>query len=75
MGGKIWSREEEEYFWLHLIPHSPKRLGDDLYINEEKDWTWVGEMMTTYMGARARRKYTQLCVCKCPLLYLIQTIL
>ncbi|KAL2151924.1 hypothetical protein VTH82DRAFT_5108 [Thermothelomyces myriococcoides] len=62
MGGKIWSREEEEYFWLHLIPHSPKRLGDDLYINEEKDWTWVGEMMTTYMGARARRKYTQLCV-------------
>ncbi|KAL2179046.1 uncharacterized protein P884DRAFT_276130 [Thermothelomyces heterothallicus CBS 202.75] len=62
MGGKVWSREEEEYFWLRLIPHSPKRLGDDIFFNEEKDWGWVGEMMTQYMGNRARRKYTQLCV-------------
>ncbi|KAL2197495.1 hypothetical protein P885DRAFT_68622 [Corynascus similis CBS 632.67] len=62
MGGKTWSREEEEYYWLQLVPHSPKRLGEDIRKNEEKDWHWVGQMMTQYMGDKARREYTYLCV-------------
>lgn len=65
MGGKTWSREEEEYYWLQLVPHSPKRLGEDIRKNEEKDWHWVGQMMTQYMGDKARREYTYLCVCEC----------
>ncbi|KAL2139302.1 hypothetical protein VTI28DRAFT_5416 [Corynascus sepedonium] len=62
MGGKTWSREEEEYYWLQLVPHSPKRLGEDIRKNEEKDWHWIGQMMTQYMGDKARREYTYLCV-------------
>ncbi|KAK4127424.1 hypothetical protein N657DRAFT_678032 [Parathielavia appendiculata] len=61
MGGKVWSKKEEEHFWLELVPHSPKRLGKDRK-NEEKSWDWVGSKMKEYMGDEARRDYTQLCV-------------
>lgn len=69
MGGKIWSKEEEDLYWNELIPHSPKRLGDDLD-NEEQPWTWVAKQMRERMGKDARRKYTHLCVCKCIFLVL-----
>ncbi|KAK4236912.1 hypothetical protein C8A03DRAFT_35184 [Achaetomium macrosporum] len=36
MGGKIWSKEEENIFWKELLSHSPKRLGDDFRKNKEK---------------------------------------
>ncbi|KAK3901845.1 hypothetical protein C8A05DRAFT_34452, partial [Staphylotrichum tortipilum] len=61
MGGKVWSREEEEFFWTKMVPHSPKRLGDDLQ-NEEQTWDWICEQMTHGMGDKARRTYTYLCV-------------
>ncbi|KAK4104761.1 hypothetical protein N658DRAFT_188436 [Parathielavia hyrcaniae] len=61
MGGKVWSKKEEEYFWLELVPHSPKRLSKHLE-NEEKSWDWVAEKMKGYMGNEARRDYTHLCV-------------
>lgn len=63
MGGKVWSKEEEDIFWLQLIPHSPKRLGADLD-NDEQSWEWVARQMADIMGDGARRKYTHLCVCK-----------
>lgn len=63
MGGKTWSAEEEQIFWVKLMPHSPKRLGSDLS-NKEKSWTWVGQQMKKAMGEKARRDYTELCVCK-----------
>ncbi len=65
MGGKVWSKEEEEFFWTKLVPHSAKRLGDDLINNEEQSWDWICEQMTEGMGDKARRKYTYLCVCEC----------
>ncbi|KAK4157572.1 hypothetical protein C8A00DRAFT_29415 [Chaetomidium leptoderma] len=68
MGGKTWSKEEEEVYWTQLIPHSPKRLGADL-ANKERSWDWVAVQMTRIMGDIAkekrqdpRREYTHLCV-------------
>jgi hypothetical protein len=63
MGGKTWSHEEDQIFWLKLIPHSPKRLGHDLK-NKEKPWGWVAQQMKDTMGDKARRDYTELCVCE-----------
>jgi hypothetical protein len=66
MGGKVWSKEEETVFWEQLIPHSPKRLGDDIENNEEKSWEWIAEEMKEAMGDDARRNYTYLSVCEYP---------
>lgn len=63
MGGRTWSHEEEQVFWVQLIPHSSKRLDGDL-VNEEQTWNWVAQEMTKRMGVRARRKYTHLSVCE-----------
>lgn len=63
MGGRTWSLEEEQIFWIKLIPHSPKRLGHDLK-NEEKSWNWVAKQMEDTMGDKARREYTPLGVCE-----------
>jgi hypothetical protein len=64
MGGKVWSREEEEYFWTILVPQSAKRLGDDIKNNQEQSWEWISEQMAIGMAEKARRKYTYLCVCE-----------
>ncbi|KAK4137528.1 hypothetical protein BT67DRAFT_371107 [Trichocladium antarcticum] len=62
MGGKLWSKDEEEVFWLQLIPHSPKRIGDDRVKNKEHSWYWFADQMIQIMGHNARREYTPLCV-------------
>lgn len=64
MGGKLWSKDEEEVFWLQLIPHSPKRIGDDRVKNKEHSWYWFADQMTQIMAHNARREYTPLCVCE-----------
>ena len=64
MGGKTWSKDEELVFWKELIPHSPKRLGEDRVRNEEKPWEWVAEEMERRLGNKARRDYTHLGVCE-----------
>ncbi|KAK4242256.1 hypothetical protein C8A03DRAFT_29517 [Achaetomium macrosporum] len=61
MGGKIWSKEEENIFWTELMPHSPKRLGADYRNNKEKGWDWVASEMAKRMSVR-RRQYTGLSV-------------
>ncbi len=64
MGGKVWSKDEETVFWKELIPHSPKRLGEDRVRNKERSWYWVANQMTIIMGTKARREYTHLGVCE-----------
>ncbi len=64
MGGKTWSREEEEVFWLQMVPLSPKRLGDDIEKNEERHWEWIAQEMKRIMGPNARRNYTGLSTCE-----------
>ena len=64
MGGKTWSAEEEEVFWTKMMPHSPKRIGDDIENNEEQSWGLIAQKMQTIMGPDARRKYTSLSVCE-----------
>ncbi len=64
MGGKTWSAEEEEVFWIKMMPHSPKRIGDDIENNKEQSWDLIAQKMQTIMGPDARRKYTYLSVCE-----------
>ncbi|KAL2263477.1 hypothetical protein VTK26DRAFT_6593 [Humicola hyalothermophila] len=62
MGGKVWSKAEEDIFWGELIPHSPKRLGEDIQRNKEQSWSWFAEQMVERMAPNQRRNYTSLCV-------------
>lgn len=59
MAGKTWSEQEEEYFWLHIIPFSRRRRGVDL-ANPELSFQQLAEMMRTALGENARRQYTAL---------------
>ncbi|KAK4188210.1 hypothetical protein QBC35DRAFT_463144 [Podospora australis] len=63
MGGKVWNKEEETYFWHVLIPHTDKRLGDDIEKNREKGFDWVANQMKewwgrTQPGIELRRDYS-----------------
>ena len=61
MGGKTWSREEEVYFWTHVIPNSPARV--NTILRPEKEWDVLADEMTGAMGSKARRVYTKLGLC------------
>ncbi|GAB1314246.1 hypothetical protein MFIFM68171_04456 [Madurella fahalii] len=60
MGGKVWSKEEEEVFWTRMMVQSPKRLAPDQERFGEKSWDQIAREMTKIMGDKARRKYTGL---------------
>lgn len=60
MGGKTWSRDEEEFFWHVIIPQSPKAVKVEDRIN---DWEECAKIMVRAMGKEARRKYTRLMLC------------
>ncbi|KAK0635444.1 hypothetical protein B0T17DRAFT_42015 [Bombardia bombarda] len=61
MGGKVWSHEEEEVFWMDIIPKSNKRVGiDRLSDREVMGWPELAQYMVQVMGERARREYTAL---------------
>lgn len=64
MGGKVWSKEEEQVFWTHMMVQSPKRLAADQERFSEKSWEQIAQEMTEIMGDKARRKYTSLGVCE-----------
>lgn len=61
MAGKIWSPEEEAYFWTHIVPFSRRRRGIHL-ANPELGWQQLGERMQAAFGDKARRTYTALCL-------------
>ena len=61
MAGKVWSAEEEAYFWLHVIPFSRHRRGADI-MNPELSFQQLGERMQAALGQKARRQYTALCL-------------
>ncbi|KXX75716.1 hypothetical protein MMYC01_206602 [Madurella mycetomatis] len=60
MGGKVWSKEEEQVFWARMMVQSPKRLAADQERFSEKSWEQIAKEMTEIMGDKARRKYTSL---------------
>jgi hypothetical protein len=62
MGGKIWSKDEENAFWTIIIPRSAKRLGRD-QLNEEETWEELASELLRTMGDKARRNYTGLSLC------------
>lgn len=62
MGGKTWSREEEQLFWQVIVPRSPKGVNPAGRIS---DWEECAKIMQRTMGQRARRNYTKLMLCKC----------
>lgn len=64
MGGKVWSAEEEKYFWEHVIPYSTKRVGTDRSAHREKDWTALAAQMQQSLGVDARRAYSAIALCK-----------
>jgi hypothetical protein len=63
MGGKVWTKEEEKYFWLVVIPQSEKRQGVDAVKGEPRDWKDLAEDMAQVFGPAAR-KYTGLMLCE-----------
>ncbi|KAM7198066.1 hypothetical protein V8F20_006311 [Naviculisporaceae sp. PSN 640] len=60
MGGKVWSKEEEDCFWNWIIPQSTKRLGVDRANGQPKSWEELRKIMKARMGDDARREYTDL---------------
>lgn len=59
MAGKTWSEEEEEYFWVHIIPFSRRRRGLDI-ANPELSFQQLAEKMREAFDENARRQYTAL---------------
>ncbi|KAI0408018.1 hypothetical protein F4802DRAFT_594465 [Xylaria palmicola] len=53
MGGKIWSRSEEEYFWERVVGQSDKNL----HALPSKSWDRLADEMQMDMGSEARRQY------------------
>ncbi|SPN98996.1 uncharacterized protein DNG_02035 [Cephalotrichum gorgonifer] len=61
MAGKTWSKEEEDYYWTHIIPFSRRRKGLGL-ANPELTFKQLGEKMQAALGDKSRRVYTALCL-------------
>ncbi|KEZ39606.1 Phosphatidylglycerophosphatase [Scedosporium apiospermum] len=61
MGGKSWSKEEEDYFWVHIIPFSHVRRGPHL-AHPEQSFAQLGRKMQDAFGSLARRSYTGVCL-------------
>lgn len=61
MGGKTWQQDEEELFWLELIPQSPEGLdpGHRIY-----SWKEVADVMHERLGSRGYRNYNHQLICK-----------
>jgi hypothetical protein len=62
MGGKVWTLEEERYFWKVVVPSSAKRKGIHLS-NPEQKWSDLATKMQHDMGDKAKRTYTPLMLC------------
>ncbi|ETS79786.1 hypothetical protein PFICI_09639 [Pestalotiopsis fici W106-1] len=65
MGGKLWSDQEERYFWRVTMPQSVKRINPPADQQSEaqqdvveKSWADLATEMGTAMGDDARRQYT-----------------
>lgn len=65
MAGKVWSPEEEAYFWTHVVPFSRRRRGIHL-ANPELTFQQLGERMQAALGDKSRRAYTPLCLGRTP---------
>jgi hypothetical protein len=69
MVGALWTKEEEDYFWKHVVPNSPKRLGDDVANHPGRSWAELGEIMLAAMTAKLgannlpRPEYSDKCMC------------
>ncbi|KAK9416036.1 hypothetical protein SUNI508_09809 [Seiridium unicorne] len=59
MGGRIWSDQEERYFWRVAIARSIKRVGADVIFKKQKSWPELAIRMQAALGKDARREYTQ----------------
>ncbi|KAK6065475.1 hypothetical protein SCUP234_02445 [Seiridium cupressi] len=59
MGGRIWSDQEERYFWRVAIARSIKRVGADVIFRKQKSWPELATRMQAALGKDARREYTQ----------------
>jgi hypothetical protein len=64
MGGKIWSVQEERYFWQVVIPRSAKRVGTSQAGLREKSWAELAQDMKSAMGDNRRREYTGTMLCE-----------
>lgn len=73
MGGKVWSAEEEKFFWEVIVPQAPAGL-DAASKQAKKDvhmaWAPLSRQMEREMARRLkpeerpRRKYTPIGCCK-----------
>lgn len=61
MGGKTWQQDEEELFWLELIPQSPEGLDPAL---RKYSWREISEVMHERMGIKGYRNYNHQLICK-----------
>jgi hypothetical protein len=61
MGGKTWSRDEEQLLWEVIVPRSK----DAAYpIKDFLDWTQLAKLMNEVAGDVARRVYTKNMICE-----------
>jgi len=57
MGGPLWTKPEEEYFWEYIIPNSDKKLG---YDKNQKGQVKTWEELATDMRAAMMKKFEEL---------------
>lgn len=63
MGGKTWTRDEEAYFWIVIVPLSPRAAREE---DRLRTWTASAAIMNRMLGRKARRKYTPSMLCMLP---------
>lgn len=61
MGGKTWQQDEEELFWLELIPQSPEGLNPG---SRKLSWKQIAEAMHRRLGSKGYRNYNHQLICK-----------
>ena len=61
MGGKTWQQDEEELFWLELIPQSPEGLDPS---SRKLSWKQMAEAMHRRLGSEGYRNYNHQLICK-----------
>lgn len=80
MGGPLWTQPEEDFFWLHIVANSDKKIGYDkkTQAGTVKSWeeltTDMQQAMATKfaeMGLEVPRKYTALTLSKSTIVLLL----
>jgi hypothetical protein len=58
MGGAVWTKPEEEYFWTIVVPNSDKKIGYDKDNDKDqvKSWPELARQMRQHFTAERSKE-------------------